>query len=141
MSKIYESWFTKKVNGMADKGITIKGVTYHGYPIRVCKCGAIFSDGRCPECGNGADWRKAACTKSPCNSHNAFVFQANEDPDVFFVLCQKCNKFTVVDKLPELPTRFVSNIPPTIGSKTKPTPEQIEAYKKQMAEAAKASKS
>jgi len=114
---------------MAGKGITLKGVTYHAYPIRVCKCGAIFSDGLCPECDKTADWRKTDCKKG-CKSRNAFVFQTEEDPNVFFVFCQKCNKFDVVDKLPELPARFVSNAPPAIGSKTKPTPEEIAEYKK-----------
>jgi hypothetical protein len=130
MKNTYESWFTKKVNGMANTGITIKGITYHGYPVRVCKCGAIFSDGLCPECDRTADWRKTDCKKDGCKSRNAFVFQTNEDPDVFFIFCQKCNKFDIVDKLPASPAKFVSNAPPIIGSKTKPTPEQIEAYKK-----------
>lgn len=128
-NKVYESWFTKNVNGMADKGITIKGVTYHGYPIRQCKCGAVFSDGPCPECDKGVDWRKTTCTKTgpkgKCNSHNAFVFQTNEDPNVFFVFCKKCNKFSIEKGLPDPPAKFVSNVPPPIGSKTKPTPEEI----------------
>ena len=139
----YESFFTRVKNLMSGKGITIKGVTYHAYPIRVCgKCGSIFSDGRCPkpDCNNTADWRKAACTKSPCKSHNAFVFQANEDPNVFFTFCQKCGKYGVGNGLPDAIVKYVSNAPPAIGSKTKPTPEQIEAYKKQAAETAKAVK-
>jgi hypothetical protein len=59
---------------------------------------------------------------------------------VYFTFCQKCGKFEVSEGLPDAIVRFVSNAPPSVGSKTKPTPEQIEAYKKQMAEAAKAVK-
>ncbi len=140
----YVSWFNRVINlmnKMNGKGITLKGVTYHAYPIRVCKCGAVFGDGHCPKCGVGVDWRKAACTKSPCTSKNAFVFKAVEDSNVYFTFCQKCGKFGVSEGLPDAIIRFVSNAPPSVGSKTKPTPEQIEVYKKQMAEAAKAVKS
>jgi len=101
----------------------------------------VFSDGHCPECGKGTDWRKTKCTKSPCHSNNTFVFQAVEDPSMFFTFCQKCGKFDVSKGMPDAVVRYVSNAPPAIGSKTKPTPEQIEAYKKQMAEAAKSVKS
>ena len=117
----YVSWFTRITDGMANKGITIQGVTYHAYPIRVCsKCGAIFSDGPCPECDKTADWRKTDCRKDGCKSHNSFVFQTEEDPDVFFIFCKKCNKFDIVKGLPKPPVKFVSNFPPPLGSKTKP---------------------
>jgi hypothetical protein len=71
------------------------------------------------------DWRKTDCRKKDCESHNAFVFQTNEDPEAFFIFCRKCGKFDLVTGLPKLPVRFVSNVPPPIGSKTKPTPEEI----------------
>lgn len=129
----YESFFTRVKNLMSGKGITMKGVTYHAFPIRVCnKCGSIFSEGRCPKtgCNNTADWRKAVCTKSICKSHNAFVFQAKEDPKVFFTFCQKCGKFGIGEGLPEIPSRYTPNVPPPIGSKTKPTQEEIDKHLK-----------
>lgn len=116
----YESFFNKVENLMSGKGITIKGVTYHAYPVRECKCGAVFSDGRCPECDKTADWRKTACTKEDCGSKNTFVFQAEEDPDVFFTFCQKCKKYGIGKGLPPKPVKYVSNFPPLLGSKTKP---------------------
>ena len=130
MQKVYESWFKKLINLMSGKGIVRNDTTLHAHPIRVCKCGVVFGDGHCPKCDSKADWRKTDCRKPGCKSHNAFVFVANEDSETFFIFCQKCNKFDVVDKLPELPVRFVSNVPPVIGSKTKPTPEEIAEYKK-----------
>jgi hypothetical protein len=137
----YVSWFNRVIGLMAGKGITLKGVTYHAYPIRVCKCGAVFSEGRCPKCDKGTDWRKTACTKDNCGSKNAFVFQSKEDPDVFFTFCQKCGKYDVSKGIPPKLSKYVPNTPPVIGSKTKPTPEEIAAYEKQMAEATKAVKS
>jgi hypothetical protein len=117
----YVSWFNKLIGGMANVGIAVKGVLYHAYPIRVCaKCGAVFNNGRCPSCDKTADWRTATCTKSACKSHNAFVFQTREDPDVFFIFCKKCNKFDLVRGLPKKPVKYTSNVPPPIGSKTKP---------------------
>lgn len=130
MTTVYVSWFNKLINLMVGKGITRNDVTLHAYPIRVCKCGAVFGDGRCPKCNNGVDWRKTDCEKPGCKSRNAFVFQTKEDPDVFFVFCQKCGKFEVVSGLPKPPTKFVSNGPPPLGSKTKPTKEEIDKVMK-----------
>ena len=125
-NKVYESWFTKKVNGMANIGILVKGILYHGHPTRYCtECKIAFSDGRCPKCGKSVDWRKATCQKVGCGSKNGFVFQTKENPNVFFVFCKKCNKWSIVEGIPPLPTSYVSNVPPPIGSKTKPTPEEI----------------
>ena len=136
-NKVYESFFTKVKNLMSDigKGITIQGVTYHAHPTRYCtKCKIVFSDGRCPnpKCDNTADWSKTVCTKEGCGSRNTFVFQAKEDPNVFFTFCQKCKKYDIGEGLPTLLTKFVSNVPPPIGSKTKPSQEEIDRVTKDL---------
>ena len=132
MQKVYESWFKKLINLMSGKGIVRNDTTLHAHPIRVCKCGVVFGDGHCPKCDSKADWRKTDCRKPGCKSHNAFVFGVNEDSEVFFIFCQKCNKFDLVTGLPELPVRFVSNTPPPLGSKTKPTKEEIDKVMKDL---------
>jgi hypothetical protein len=117
----YVSWFNKLIDGMANVGIRVKGILYHAHPTRFCTvCKVAFSDGKCPKCDKSVDWRKATCLKAGCKSNNAFVFQTKEDPEVFFIFCKKCNKWGIVKGIPPLPVRYVSNVPPPIGSKTKP---------------------
>lgn len=127
----YISWFNKIRMGMSIKGLTVKGILHHAYPVRECpKCGAVFGDGYCPTCDSSAAWRQTNCLKSKCGSINAFVFQSDVDEYEFFIFCQKCNKWELVQGLPDKPIRssrrsnapvdMGENEPPPIGSLTKP---------------------
>ncbi len=129
MTTQYISWFNKVRRGMSIVGITVKGILHHAQPIRECpKCGAVFGNGVCPTCGGTAGWRQTNCLK--CGSMNAFVFQSDVDKYEFFIFCQKCGKWELVQGLPKKPERPTrkSNVPvgldeneaPPIGSLTKP---------------------
>ena len=130
-----ENWFSR-VRRVASNGIYVNGTLRHSHPVRECPiCGELFTDGFC-KCGGKAGWRQTNCKKCDDNS-NALVFRSDEDQYEFFIFCQKCGKWEIVQGLPNKPVRNTGrsiippevgmddNCPPPLGSPVKPKLELV----------------
>ncbi len=133
-----EHWFVRARRYMSVVGLTVNGILHKAAPIRECpKCGEVWTDGLCPNngCDSTAGWRQTNCQTPGCESISAVVFRSTRDRMEFFILCERCGKFKLVQGMPPKPERkkavkkaaqesrsisIDENEPPAIGSLEKP---------------------